>query len=63
VADPLDGPQWKRMYAFCGQCWERKRVWAKGNVGYCLDCRPDWQPTGRETGLIDGPIAGGSIDE
>lgn len=44
VADPLETPQWKRSYAFCGECWGQKVVWVKGNVGYCLDCRPEWHP-------------------
>lgn len=35
---------WTRLFAFCGACWQRRSLWVKGNVGYCLDCRPDWKP-------------------
>lgn len=46
---PWEAPAWKLMFAFCGQCWERRRLWAKGNVGYCKVCRPEWGP-GAQTG-------------
>lgn len=49
--------EWKRMFAFCGQCWEQRVIWVKGNVGYCLDCRPEWRPrslTEIQPGHIDG---------